>query len=267
MTPTAGALAVGRGELDVWLIPPPEASPYVQSGELDGSERRRAAAYRRPGDRLLYIAAHVGLRRILSAYTGIAPGRLAIAGVRHNAEGGRHGRPVILGVPGAPQFSLSHSRGLALLAVARGRVGADVQGMPTAATADACLPALHPAERDELSGIPERDRTRAFCRLWTRKEAYLKGLGTGLARRPSLDYLGESGLGERPEGWAVGDLPLCSSHAGAVAVPGSGGHRIAMRVLPAGLLHAPDAVERIRGIVPVLRTVLPPAEQVTAPAG
>jgi 4'-phosphopantetheinyl transferase len=41
---------------------------------------------------------------------------------------------------------------------------------------------LHPAEIAWLTGLGPGDRAQEFARLWTVKEAYLKALGTGLAR-------------------------------------------------------------------------------------
>ncbi|MER5779893.1 4'-phosphopantetheinyl transferase superfamily protein [Streptomyces sp. NPDC002039] len=252
----ANVLPLGDGQLDVWLLPPPESPRDVPMGDLDDRELRRAEAYRRSDDQRMYAAAHVGLRRVLAVYTGIAPRNLAIAGERYDGSGGRNGRPRVLGVPGAPQFSLSHSHGLALVAVAETRVGADVQRIPSAGTAEACLPALHPVEREELERLPEDRRTAAFGRLWTRKEAYLKGIGTGLARGTHLDYLGEQRAPDRPEGWVVGNLPLCDGHVAAVAILGDGDHRIVMRAVPDTLLYAPEAAERLAGVEPGLRTVL-----------
>ncbi|MEU6222008.1 4'-phosphopantetheinyl transferase superfamily protein [Streptomyces sp. NPDC047022] len=249
-------LAVGRGELDVWLLPPPDSPRDVPGHELDDRERRRAEAYRRPEDRQMYIAAHVGLRRVLAVYTGLAPHRISLGGERHGGGGERHGRPVVLGVPGAPQFSLSHSHGLALVVVAQSRVGADVQRVPSPGTAEVCLPTLHPAERRELSGLREADRTAAFGRLWARKEAYLKGLGTGLARGADRDYLGEGGLAARPPGWMVGNLPLCPTHVGAAALLGSGDRQVVMRAVGAEYLYGLDAVERLQALPPGLRSML-----------
>ncbi|WP_229852018.1 4'-phosphopantetheinyl transferase family protein [Streptomyces roseolus] len=245
--------------LDVWLLPPPESPRDVPGHELDAVERRRAESFLQPADRRMYLAAHVGLRRVLALYTGIAPARLVIAGELHKGDGGRHGRPRVLRVPGAPQFSLSHSHGLALAAVAHARVGADVQRIPSDTTVEACLPALHPDEREELLAVPAHARAAVFGRLWTRKEAYLKGLGTGLNRAPSLDYLGEGEPAGRPPGWLVGNLPLCEGHVGAVALRGSGTWQVAMRAVPAAYLYAADAGSAVRGlggIEPGFRTVL-----------
>ncbi|MBD0707902.1 MULTISPECIES: 4'-phosphopantetheinyl transferase family protein [unclassified Streptomyces] len=252
----AGALAVRTGEVDVWLLPPSASPLDVPGHELDPRERERAASYLRARDRRTYLAAHVGLRRVLAAYTGVAPGRIVLAGERSGPDGRRRGRPEVVGASGAPQFSLSHSHGLALVAVAAVRIGTDVQRVPAAGTVRACLPALHPAERRELLALPEARRAAAFGRLWTRKEAYLKGLGTGLARAPDLDCLSEADPSARPPGWVVGNVPLCRSHAAAVALSGSGDQRVTLRSVPEEILYARDAVERIARMGPGARTVL-----------
>jgi 4'-phosphopantetheinyl transferase len=52
---------------------------------------------------------------------------------------------------------------------------------------DADIPwnVLHPAEAATLRSHDASARARAFARLWSLKEAYLKALGTGLLREPS----------------------------------------------------------------------------------
>ncbi len=40
---------------------------------------------------------------------------------------------------------------------------------------------LSPGEQTTLFSLPERHRTRAFFNAWTRKEAYVKAQGNGLA--------------------------------------------------------------------------------------
>lgn len=251
-----GTREPGPSSLHIWLLPSPASPRDVPVGELDPDERRRAAAYRRHGDRQTYVAAHVGLRRVLSVYTGVEPRLLPLGREWCEECGERHGRPVLVDLPGAPQFSLSHSHGLALVAVARTRVGVDVQALPSQQTVEACLPLLHPAERQEIARLPADRRQTAFARLWSRKEAYLKGLGTGLARAPDLDYLGEAAESWRPAGWTVRNTPLCDGHVGAVALAGGRDWRAAMYPVPAEWLYAPDAVERISAVRPGLRTTL-----------
>ncbi len=166
-------------------------------------------------------------------------------------------RPAGTGRPaGRPQFSLSHSHGLALVAVARTRVGVDVQALPSQETVDICLPRLHPAERQEIARLPAARRREAFARLWSRKEAYLKGLGTGLARAADLDYLGEAAESRRPAGWTVRNTPLSDGHAAAAALAGGKDWQAAVYPVPAEWLHARDAAERISAAAPRLRTTL-----------
>ncbi|WP_406063376.1 4'-phosphopantetheinyl transferase superfamily protein [Streptomyces sp. NBC_01077] len=185
--------------------------------ELDGRERERAERFVSPGDRLRYVAAHIALRRVLALHTGTAPGDLRFTRATCPECGGPHGRPE-LAVDAPPvHFSLSHSHGLVLIAVAAAPVGADIQRSPGGGTVEACLPALHPAERAEVERRPESARPTAFGRLWTRKEAYLKGIGKGLAHGASSDYLGTDTHG-RPPGWSVLDLDLAQDRAFAAAV-------------------------------------------------
>lgn len=220
---TAPALTVRPGEAHIWVLPRPwthtDPAP-LPVAELAPDEHEHAAGLGRTGDRVRYLSAHVALRRLLSAYTGIAPGRLRIGRDACPCCGGPHGRPVLLGGgPGLPHFSLSHSHQVAVVAIAAGPVGVDVRRVPAAQTVRLCVPDLHPAEQAELAALPARRRPAAFARLWTRKEAYLKGLGTGLRRDLAADYLGGvPGSPARPAGWSVTDLPGPPGHAAAAAV-------------------------------------------------
>lgn len=79
------------------------------------------------------------------------------------------------------EFNLSHSRNLALVAVAERPVGIDVEairpGRDVERLAERFLDAAAAAEVREAAGD---ERERAFYRAWTRHEARLKCLGTGL---------------------------------------------------------------------------------------
>jgi len=156
--------------------------------DVDADVRRRLAAHLSPDElaratrfrtEILmrrHQAAHGALRAILAGYLGIAPGALAIAS---DAQG----KPYLADEP-ALAFNLSHSGPLALLAVARARpIGVDVEQVR--ALPDAGLVAgrfFAPAEVQAWSRFSGAAQTRAFYACWTRKEAYLKALGSGLAR-------------------------------------------------------------------------------------
>ncbi|WND34691.1 4'-phosphopantetheinyl transferase superfamily protein [Streptomyces sp. BB1-1-1] len=231
-------------ELTLWLVrpPPPDsaAASRLAARELDAAEARRAELFVRPEDRVQYVSAHIALRRILSAATGYPPERLRL-GREPGPSSARHtGRPVLRYPPAPVHFSLSHSHGLILIGTAAVVVGVDVQRTPTIETVELCGPTLHPAEWRELTALPERLRPSAFARLWTRKEAYLKGLGTGLRRRPALDYLGDGTDADAPPGppgWIVRDVLVGPRHAAAAALAVAAEPLITLRSLPVACLY------------------------------
>lgn len=243
------ALSVVReGQLDLWLTRQPPAGTARTSlalYELDNEERRRAESFLHPANRLLYTTAHIARRRLLGAYLGVPPQEVRFIREKCPGCGEPHGRPAVAGTPPL-HFSLSHSSGLALIGIAAAPVGVDVQKLPGAETVELCSPALHPAERTELERLPAHSRRVLFGRLWTRKEAYLKGIGTGLSRDPAADYLGDGGHGtpERPPGWTVIDVPCGTDHAAAAAVLGDA-PRTTVRWFPQEWLYLSDATDPI----------------------
>ncbi|MFW6690947.1 4'-phosphopantetheinyl transferase family protein [Streptomyces sp. MAR4 CNX-425] len=189
----------------------PGAAPDLSA--LDGEERRRHAAFLRPADRIRYGVAHAELRRLLGELTGTPPADLRFGRRACPRCGGPHGRPVLERPAGGPEFSLSHGGELVLVAVAPRRVGVDVEPVRAVPPEPGLVERLHPAERAALRAAPEAGRCAAFARLWTRKEAYLKGLGVGLGRALDADDVSVS-----VPGWRLVDLTPGKGHAGALAV-------------------------------------------------
>lgn len=184
---------------------------------LDEEEHRRVAGFRRGRDRSTYLVAHVALRKLLGAQLKLAPHRVTLHREACPLCDEAHGRPAVDG--GELHFSLSHSRNLVLLAFCTEPVGADVEEMPSARTAAQITGALHPREAAELDRLPRTERPSACARVWVRKEAYLKGIGTGLARDPSLDYLGAAPGPVALAQWRVVDVAVPPGYAAAVAAP------------------------------------------------
>lgn len=238
---------VEPGRLDLWLVHSPLGTDAGQldRSDLDAAEQRRADAFVRRDDGLLYTAAHIALRRLLGRYTGTAPRQLRFVRERCDDCGGEHGRPALAESSPPLHFSLSHSAGIALVGIAAVPVGVDVERLPRPATVEYCLPSLHPWERAELAGAHGADRTRLFGRTWTRKEAFLKGIGTGLRRSPAQDYLG----GDRaahPAGWTVLDVPCGPGHVAAAAVRATAPRTVDVRRLSREWLRAPDPLRTDR---------------------
>jgi 4'-phosphopantetheinyl transferase len=153
-------------------------------GILSSDEEARAERLLDRQSRDRYIAGRGLLRTILGNYLGHPPAEIRFTY-------GEHGKPSLAGEPREGlSFNLSHADDLMLLAVVRGReVGVDLErvqeDLPYRAMAERFL---SPRERSELFSLPLELQLPAFYRCWTRKEAYLKGCGSGFSQPPdSLD--------------------------------------------------------------------------------
>ena len=197
---------------------------------LGGAERETAGALAFAADRHRYQAAHVLLRRVLSGYTGLAPGQLEFGRERCPRCDRTAGRPVLRGCPG-PQFSLSHSGDAVAIAVS----AATAVGIDAERATGVCVCPLTgimpgPAAR-QLGPLAEPERHAAILRWWVRAEAVLKCRGEGIAH----------GFGG-PAGGPVRSLAAPAGYHAALAVrlppsaPAAGGARTGVRAAgrPAG---------------------------------
>ena len=112
------------------------------------------------------------MRTILGQYLGLPPGDVSIA-----YEPG--GKPYL--VEQQFHFNLSHSGERALIAVALNRVGIDIEYRSDRPNAEAIFGRFF-SRREQLAflSVPPENRTGAFYRAWTRKEAILKAIGSGV---------------------------------------------------------------------------------------
>jgi 4'-phosphopantetheinyl transferase len=118
------------------------------------------------------------LRRVLARRLGGSLPELAF-------RRGERGKPELVG--GELAFNLSHSGGLAVIAVAeRGEVGVDLEQVRPLRRLDLLEQgALTRDERRTLGRAGgEPARTHCFLRHWTAKEAVAKAFGAGLALAP-----------------------------------------------------------------------------------
>ena len=147
---------------------------------LSAPERERAERFATEQLRNRYVARRSYLRRRLATALGQEPDRIAL-----EYEPG--GKPRL--ASGDLGFSLSHSGDLAVVAIAQAAgvaIGVDVeqpaQRSPVGIDLDlAVARRLFAAdEYEELTSGPATDRAARFLRAWTRKEAVVKALGTGV---------------------------------------------------------------------------------------
>lgn len=142
---------------------------------LTEDERARAAAYARAVDRRRFLVARAVLRRLLGRYLDAPPAAVPLAY-------GPRGKPHVTGRADL-RFNVSHSAGLALIGVARGReIGVDVERVRDDVDIEAfAARSFSPRELAALRALEAPARRRAFFDCWTRKEAYIKARGDGLA--------------------------------------------------------------------------------------
>ena len=134
------------------------------------------------------------------------------AGVRDLALGyGAHDKPYLLNCSNV-HFNLSHSGTWAVCAVSSNPVGIDVE--EHRAYDDGVARLCFTAKEIAWMGR-QGDTPKAFARLWTRKESYVKLLGTGLSKPPnSFEAMPGSAL-ERSISFCEHELP---HHAVCVCV-------------------------------------------------
>ena len=169
----------GGGTVDLWsasLEPPAPLRAHLE-GYLSIDERERAARFVFPRDRNRFVAGRAFLRLLLAQY-------LASDAASLRFQYGPHGKPALADDRSGVTFNLAHTDSLAVCALGRGRdLGVDVERVRPIPDADGVARSFFsPRETAELASVPEPARHRAFFDAWTRKEAFLKALGDGLAR-------------------------------------------------------------------------------------
>lgn len=183
---------------------------------LSPDERDRAARLCFPRDRDRFIRGRGHLRRELARETG----QKDPAALRFDT--GPQGKPR-LRLPSAPHFNLSHSGGLAVLAISRrGPVGIDLERIDRGLDPARLAPSvLTPDERQALDAAPPEDAVALFLAFWTAKEARMKLTGEGMALDPRHIALALR-QGGRPKGYRLpADPParldyLDIGHPGAI---------------------------------------------------
>ncbi|MBS0428557.1 MAG: 4'-phosphopantetheinyl transferase superfamily protein [Proteobacteria bacterium] len=163
----------------LWRIDLGVAAAPSELASLDAQERARAARFVFDDDRRRYQAAHAAMRALLAQAAGL--GEPSMLRFVHND----FGKPSLADAPGC-HFSLSHSGDAALLAIdAHAPVGVDVEIERAMDDIDAMAQAhFTHAERGALQNADHGARASVFLRTWTRKEACLKAIGTGLSVDP-----------------------------------------------------------------------------------
>jgi 4'-phosphopantetheinyl transferase len=221
-------LAARADHVDVWataLDRGPAAIERLRAA-LDEAERARAARFHFERDARRFVVARAVLRDVLSAYLGVPPTDVRFVY-------GARDKPALappLAASGL-RFNVSHAGEIALYAVGlRRQIGVDVEQVRAlddlAALAERNFSR---AERAALFALPPEQRPVAFFACWTRKEAYVKALGDGLAHpldaftvafapaSPAriVDIAGDTRAASQ---WTLAALDVAPGHEAAVAI-------------------------------------------------
>jgi 4'-phosphopantetheinyl transferase len=175
-------LNLSESEIHIWFSFPGETKDPQESDAvcpvLDEGEKARMERFHFPDDCRLFEESHALLRRTLSRYSEVLPQEWRFVK-------DAHGKPRI--DPNidssALSFSLSHTKGLAVVAVTGGAdIGVDVERTDRiVGAARLTCRFFSPEETIALQDLPpERLRERFFL-YWTLKESYIKARGLGLS--------------------------------------------------------------------------------------
>ena len=222
------SLKLEANEIHIWAARLDAENILESERVISADERVRADRFRFETHRNQFIAARGVLRKVLGEYLYSEPRELRF-------QYGKFGKPAIADehLTGI-KFNISHSENLALFAVTREReIGVDIERI-NSSMVDAAMISENLTEQETtyLYSLPLDKRDIFFFECWTRKEAFMKGCGKGLAIPPkeietlsftnsSPDYP-EGGAGFRPFGRSLQSIPFIPGYAAALAMSEEG---------------------------------------------
>ena len=225
-------LALVNNEVHIWRASLDQPAWRIQklAQMLTEDEYKRAERFHFEQHRQRFIAGRGILRTILSCYLGIEPSLLQFCY-------GHRGKPALAAIDAdkALRFNLSHSEGLAMYAIARDReIGIDLEYIRCVPDAEQIAARFFSCRENAVfRALPPEQKQAAFFNCWTRKEAYIKAIGDGLAF--SLDQfdvslspgeparlLGIKGSSAAAAHWSLQELTPAPGYVAALAVEGHG---------------------------------------------
>jgi 4'-phosphopantetheinyl transferase len=221
-------LGLPRRTVHVWYASLQQSIDNVRrfAGHLSEAEQTRVSRLHFERDRRRFTVARGLLRHLLGQYLNVAPDRVEFIY-------GTHGKPRLAEIHRNKDlhFNVSHAGERALYAVALGApIGIDLEYMRPLDDMERTARLVFSArEQAELFGLDPVARLAGFYNGWTRKEAYLKALGSGLASslaafsvrldpdRPA-ELVAIDGDVEEPSRWTIHALALEHPYVGALAL-------------------------------------------------
>jgi 4'-phosphopantetheinyl transferase len=179
-----------------WLPLTLEAAASVDAGRLPLLTEEEKLSLQSPSgshvavlERKHRLISRYYLRHVLSRYTGL--GMTPVEFVRND-----HGKPFLPDPNGHIKFNMSHANGIVGIAVSRCDVGVDVElmGRRVKGAGNEIKLARRYFSDVEVDSIErysdDEERRKAFIKIWTLKEAYVKAVGRGIGAPPGLKAFG-----------------------------------------------------------------------------
>lgn len=227
------SITLGSDEVHVWRAALNLRLSSVETlrQTLADDEQTRAKRFHFDVDRNHFVVARGLLRVLLGRYLEAEPSKLRFCY-------SQYGKPALVSEFDAKEeqglrFNVSHSDGLALYAVTRGReIGIDLERLrPNFANERIAEQFFSPGEVAVLRRLPANMQQAAFFNCWTRKEAYIKARGEGLSH--PLDQfdvslipgepatlLSTRGDPEEVDRWSLQELAPQRGYVASIAVEG-----------------------------------------------
>jgi 4'-phosphopantetheinyl transferase len=168
---------LGINELEIWhgKVTAEDAHYQAYWRVLDEAEQTQARKFKNALLHQRYVEIHGRLRNLLAQMLKQSPEKIRIK----KAE---HGKPYLADYPELA-FNLSHSADRVMIAVGwRCQLGVDIevckQRINVSGLVNKCFAEEEAAYWTQL---PETKKNQEFYRFWTRKEAFVKATGQGIA--------------------------------------------------------------------------------------
>ena len=169
---------IDNGDIDIWYVDLDQADQTQWRDVLTASDWARAERYVHLLHRNRFAQARFSLRILLGAYCAQPPDSLKFIN-------NTHGKPALTNFYRL-SFNLSRSGNIAVIAIGRQlEIGVDIeQFIAPNNPRELARTVFSEEENNAFSGLPDDVLARTFLTCWTRKEAYLKAIGTGLVIDP-----------------------------------------------------------------------------------
>jgi 4'-phosphopantetheinyl transferase len=222
-------LSLSSGEVHVWRVDLQQPAEVQQRllQTLDEDEKARAGRFHFEKHRRRFVVGRGVLRSLLGRYLDVRAGDVRFVY-------GPYGKPALDAAhESALRFNASHSHELGVYAfVLDYEAGIDVEYIKEDfATQEIAERFFSKYEVEVLRGLPRDEQAAAFFRCWTRKEAYIKAIGSGLSHpldqfdvtlAPNEDaaLLRDHQDAEAIARWTLHNLEVSDGYVAALAVAG-----------------------------------------------